>query len=208
MIIWGTRGVTSVVSTGQFNCPQCADVRTYSLKQVRSFFTLYFIPLIPLNVAGRYIECHSCGGTFVEDVITYDPEKQRRETQDQMLRIMVMAALADGEVDYAEREEIRKQYLELTGTAVSADALEDNIALARSSGSNLNSYVGTMADSLTPHGKALVVKLAFQTMSASGELQAGHQQQLARLAQTLKIPQDQYKELIGYFSNPYQEEAE
>ena len=40
------------------------------------------------------------------------------------------------------------------------------------------------------------------TMSASGDLQPGHQQQLTRLRQTLGIPVDQYKELISHFSAP------
>ncbi|HRX80347.1 MAG TPA: hypothetical protein P5307_14850 [Pirellulaceae bacterium] len=52
MIIWGSRGLTSVVENGQFHCPQCGTDRMFNLKQVRNFFTLYFIPLIPLNVAG------------------------------------------------------------------------------------------------------------------------------------------------------------
>ncbi|MEO1972861.1 MAG: hypothetical protein ABGX07_14975, partial [Pirellulaceae bacterium] len=69
--------------------------QTYSLKQVRNFFTLYFIPVIPLNIAGRFIECHSCGTCYEEEVLSYDPEIERAETAAQMLRIMVLAALAD-----------------------------------------------------------------------------------------------------------------
>lgn len=208
MIIWGSRGLTFVVESDQFNCPRCSAVRPCNLKQVRNFFTLYFIPVIPLNVAGRYVECGSCGGTFGEEAMSHDPEKERQETTTQMLRVMVMAALADGEVDDAERAEIKKQYAEIAGLPIPAATLEEEISMAKSSKQDLNSYIGWMAPSLSSHGKALVVKLAFHTMSASGEFQPGHQEQLAKLGETLGIPPDQYRELISHISeSPYAEPA-
>lgn len=205
MIIWGSRGLTSVVETDQFHCPQCATEQPCSLKQVRNFFTLYFIPLIPLDVAGRYVECDSCGGTFDEELLSYDPEEEREESQTQMLRVMVMAALADGRIDDAEQAEIRRQYMELAGLPVTAATLDKEIAMATSSNADLNSYVGMIAQSLSPHGKALVVKLAFHTMSATGDLQPGHRDQLAKLGDTLGISEDQYTELIRQLREPANE---
>ncbi len=202
MIIWGSRGLTSTVENGQFHCPQCDTTRPFNLKQVKNFFTLYFIPIIPLNVAGRYVECGSCGGSFAEEIRYRDPEKERQEMNTRMMRVMIMAALADGEVDAAEEAAIKKQYSELAGLPVAAATLEQEIGLARSSTGNLNSYVGSLANDLSPHGKALVVKLAFHTMSAAGDLRPGHQEQLAKLADTLQIPQDQYMELINQLSQP------
>jgi uncharacterized tellurite resistance protein B-like protein len=202
MIIWGSRGLTSVVESGQFHCPQCGTDRAFSLKQVRNFFTLYFIPLIPLNIAGRYLECGSCGGTFAEEARAYDPERERQEMHTRMLRVMIMAALADGEVDETERRAIKEQYQDLVGLPVAAATLENEIGLAKSSSGNLNSFVGGIANNLSPHGKALVVKLAFHTMSAAGDLRPGHQEQLTKLADTLKIPRDQYMELIDQLSLP------
>lgn len=202
MIIWGSRGLHSVVESNQFHCPQCGTARGCNLKQVRNFFTLYFIPLIPLDVAGRYVECTSCGGTFAEEAMSYDPAKEQQEMQTQMLRVMVMAALADGAVDDAERAEITKQYMELAGLPVPAATLDNEIGMATSSGADLNAYVASIAHTLSPHGVALIVKLAFHTMSAAGDLQPGHQDQLTKLAGTLQIPQDQYMALIEHISEP------
>lgn len=200
MIIWGTRGLTSVLRSAEFHCPRCGTGRTGSLKQVRNFFTLYFIPVIPLNVAGKYVECASCGGTFSEEALSYDPEKERAAAHAIMLRVMVMAALADGMVDAGERDEIKRQYQELAGLPIPAQTLDDEIKLAMSSQADLNTYVRSNAGDLTPHGKALLVTLAFRTMSASGQLQAGHEQQLSKLGETLQIPKDQYLELIRQLS--------
>lgn len=205
MIIWGSRSLASTVEQQPFHCPQCSLVRDGKLKQLRNFFTLYFIPIIPLNVAGRYVECSSCGGTFAEEVLSYDAEQEQKEANLEMLRVMVMAALADGHVDDLEDAEIRKQYMELAGLPVTNSELQQEIQMASTSGANLNTFVGGIAPQLNAHGKALVVKLAFFTMSASGELQPGHQEQLAQLGNTLGIPEEQYKELIDQLSLPQPE---
>ena len=68
-IIWGTKGITTTKGSGRFGCPACVGDRGYTLKQVRRFFTLYFIPLIPLKIVGTYVECHGCGGTFDDSVL-------------------------------------------------------------------------------------------------------------------------------------------
>ena len=55
-IIFGTRGVTSKKDRGQFQCPQCGSGCEYVHKSVRRFFTLYFIPVIPLDHLGEIAE--------------------------------------------------------------------------------------------------------------------------------------------------------
>ena len=68
-LIWGTKGITTTKGTGRFVCPVCAGDRSYIHKQVRRFFTLYFIPLIPLNIVGTYVECQTCRGAFQDSVL-------------------------------------------------------------------------------------------------------------------------------------------
>ena len=55
MIIFGTTGITSTKAKGNFTCPQCANNRLYKHRKVTRFFTLYFIPLIPLGSVGEYV---------------------------------------------------------------------------------------------------------------------------------------------------------
>ncbi|MGB7343688.1 MAG: TerB family tellurite resistance protein [Pirellulaceae bacterium] len=132
--------------------------------------------------------------------MSYDPEVEQAKINDQLLRVMIMAALADGRVDDGELSEIKKQYSEVAGLPVPQAKLEQEIQLAKSSNATLNSYVSNIAGELSPHGKALVVKLAFHTMTGSGQLQPGHESELSQLAKTLAIPDDQYRELISQIS--------
>lgn len=43
IIIYGSRGVFSNISEGDFDCPHCQNRASYRLRQVRRFFTLFFI---------------------------------------------------------------------------------------------------------------------------------------------------------------------
>lgn len=79
-IIWGSRGLTSTVESGQFYCPNCdADV-DYDLKQVRPYFTLFFIPIFPTGEGQRYVQCAQCQQMFVERVLAMRPGVATAET--------------------------------------------------------------------------------------------------------------------------------
>ncbi|WP_367890590.1 zinc-ribbon domain-containing protein [Sinomicrobium kalidii] len=73
MIIFGTRGISSTQTSGKFHCPQCNAQQSYKRKKVTKFFTLYFIPLIPLGKRGEYVECTTCKTTFYTGILG-DPE--------------------------------------------------------------------------------------------------------------------------------------
>ena len=70
MIIFGTRSRESVRRTGIFNCPRCGNSKTYKHKNVNRWFTLYFIPVIPMGRIGSYIQCGQCGATYSEAVLS------------------------------------------------------------------------------------------------------------------------------------------
>lgn len=69
LIIYGTRGIRYKHREGQFFCPACHAQQAYVHRRVRRFFTLYFIPLIPLTLANEYVECQRCTGTFKLEVL-------------------------------------------------------------------------------------------------------------------------------------------
>ena len=76
-IIFGTRGVKSTKEEGQFHCPQCNSSQHYRHRSVRRFFTLYFIPLIPLDKLGEYVECSSCRNTYIKRILEMSPVAER-----------------------------------------------------------------------------------------------------------------------------------
>lgn len=71
MIIFGTRGITSIQRQGTFHCPACGAGAPFQEKGIRRFFTLFFIPLIPLDKVNEHVECGRCGCTFKPEVLTW-----------------------------------------------------------------------------------------------------------------------------------------
>lgn len=55
---------TKTVDAGEFFCPNEQGLRGYRYLQLRRWFTLFFIPLIPLGQQGEWVQCDSCGTTY------------------------------------------------------------------------------------------------------------------------------------------------
>lgn len=79
MIIFGFSVFTifGLIGTGQFHCPQCGGDREYEHRTARRFFTLFFLPVIPLDKVGEVVRCKTCRTRF-------DPAVLRRPTTAQL----------------------------------------------------------------------------------------------------------------------------
>lgn len=64
-IIFGISSKTKAKPAGQFHCPACDAERTYAELRRSRWFSLFFIPLIPLGSSslGR-IRCTTCGSEY------------------------------------------------------------------------------------------------------------------------------------------------
>ncbi len=205
MIIFGTRGVTYTANQGEFHCPQCGDRRRHSHKRVRRFFTLYFIPVIPMDTLGEYIECSRCRGTFDLRVLKYDPEAENAafeaEFQRGLKRVMVLMMMADGEIKPEEIATIRKIYGELSGRAVSEEAVTKEIARAKREGTDVAKHLAEFAGSLNDSGKELVVKAALMVALADGEFAAEEQALMNKIVRAVQLKPAHYRGLLAELTN-------
>src|SRR5215831_10712995 len=69
LIIWGLRVFYRTIGEGTFHCRRCGGDRSYRLRMGRRFFTLFFIPLIPLNKVGEHVQCTVCRTRYHADVL-------------------------------------------------------------------------------------------------------------------------------------------
>jgi len=200
LVIYGTTGLTSTADTGAFYCPNCGGQQHYEMRQVRRFFTLYFIPLIPLDVIGRFVRCGGCGSEYQESVLHFDPQAQQQAFFDDLKRVMILMAIADGGIDPTEIAVIQQNYQDLSGNAISEAEISQEAQLAISAGATVSGYAGQIADDLGDEGKAVVVQVAFAVASAGGNLPQGKQAQLQQLPAALGISQDYFKQIISSVS--------
>ncbi|MBN1562716.1 MAG: zinc-ribbon domain-containing protein [Anaerolineae bacterium] len=68
-IIFGTKVRHQVIGEGQFFCPKCQSQRQYKHKKASRYFSLYFVPLIPMGKLGEFVECQTCGVAFEPTVL-------------------------------------------------------------------------------------------------------------------------------------------
>lgn len=191
MIIFGTRGVQRRRDGGEFHCPDCQAARTYSLKEVRRFFTLYFIPLIPLDSRGSFVECDACGAAFTPDVLAWNPN----EDNDLFLaaycnavkRVMVLMMLADGEIDADEVLAIRKIYDSLTGHSLSVDEVDAEVHASRTDGLGIRDYLPPLLGTLNDQGKERILLAAHHVAMADGAYPPEEQQLVLSIGQVLEM---------------------
>ena len=191
MIIFGTRGVTYSTGNGDFYCPTCRDQQPYKHKRVRRFFTLYFIPVIPLGLHGEYIECGQCQGSYRLEVLDFDPEAGTAEFEAEfhraIKRVMVEMMLADGVVDDEEVAVITNIYGQLAGTEVSEHDIRTEIVEAETRTGDVTAALAEMAGNLNDNGKEMVVKAAFMVAAADGEFQDEEKELIGSIGKALEM---------------------
>lgn len=172
MIIWGTRGLTSTLEKGSFHCPRCGPDKGFKILAVKRWFTLYFIPIIPMGEAGRYLECNTCAGTFDPQARDHDPAAEnaqfRSQLGDVMLRAMIAMAVSDGSVDPRELETIASVVTRLSDAAYEVEDVR--AAINKSAKEPLDRILKEIASSLTDQGKVMVVHGLALVAKADGDV--------------------------------------
>ncbi|MFH1843114.1 MAG: TerB family tellurite resistance protein [bacterium] len=203
MVFFGRQGVTSTTNCGEFCCPRCGQGKLYMLKRVRRFFTLFFMPLIPLEHLGDFVECQHCQGTFSPEVLDLDPERQQAELKAEyekaILRVMVGIMLADDRVDDQEVTAIQTLYQEFVGRDLGeADVLEE-IAITEATREPIPARVATFTHLLNDYGKEMVIKAALTVAAADGVFQAEEQRLVQQVAQALDMTPAHFQGVLAGF---------
>ena len=206
MIIFGTRGVTSTSDSGRFYCPQCQHETDYKHQRVRKFFTLYFIPMIPLSLEGEYIECAECAGTFKLGVLDIDPQAGGAEFEAEfhkaVKRVMVEMMLADGTVEEQEVEVIRNIYGQLVGSELSEDDVRSEIVEAETRARDVTEFLEGLSAHLNDQGKELVVRAAFMVAAADNEFQDEEKALIGSIGQALQMTPAHLNGVIASMMQP------
>ena len=208
MIIFGTRGITYTKDSGGFHCPECGSPESYSHKRVRRFFTLYFIPLIPLDLHGEYIECQRCDNTYKLDILKYYPEANvaafEAEFHLAIKRIMIEMVISDDEVEDKEIQTLIGIYKHLTEKDLSSESLQREIDNAKKKSIGIPSLLNSIAGNLNDHGKEMVVRAAYLIAAADGVIHDKEIESLGLLQTALQLSPAHFKGILSEFQESQQ----
>ncbi|QGJ70439.1 Hypothetical protein PBC10988_21360 [Planctomycetales bacterium 10988] len=201
MIIFGWRDRASTKERGNFYCPQCEAQNPFKRQEIRSWFTLYFIPVIPLHTKGEYVECNRCRGTFHVKVLSLNPEKQNEEFaaeyQHAMVAVMTAMLLADGNVDDSEIDRACEIYERVSGNQASRQDMLDYVNRTQQSGEDILPKVQQFATTLNEHGKEMIVKAAYMIAAADGTIDPSEQRFLGQLGGALGLSKAHFRGILS-----------
>ncbi|HEX4832498.1 MAG TPA: zinc-ribbon domain-containing protein [Trebonia sp.] len=101
IIIWGLRVVWSTIATGVFYCRKCGGDRNYRHRSGRRFFTLFWIPIIPMNKVGEHVMCETCKTRYVTEVLQQRTVAAMQAAVTNGTRAMVVVMLQSGDATSA-----------------------------------------------------------------------------------------------------------
>ena len=97
LIIFGLRVFYRTIAQGTFHCRRCGGDRQYRQRVGRRWFTLFFLPVIPLNSVGEHVQCTTCRTRYVPDVLSQPTTAQMQAALPAGMRAAISAMLRSGD---------------------------------------------------------------------------------------------------------------
>ena len=97
LIIFGLRVFYRTIAQGTFHCRRCGGDRPYRHRAGRRWFTLFFLPVIPLTSVGEHVQCTTCRTRYVTEVLSQPTTAQMQAALPAGMRAAVSAMLRSGD---------------------------------------------------------------------------------------------------------------
>lgn len=204
MIIYGTRGREVHVGSGQFNCPRCKSEQEYNHKEVKRYFTLYFIPLIPIGTSGAYIECRGCAGTFAPEILTYDPEVERQKTAETFRRLAVLFLLDVKRCTSSMLEALQDYVGDAVDMDIERQDIADDVKQAQSAAPDTLKFFKSQTSEFSEGGKFVLLRVLRQILESECPLQEHEKNRLLELAKAMGL---RTKQVTAFLEADLEEEA-
>ncbi|GAP61722.1 hypothetical protein ARMA_0145 [Ardenticatena maritima] len=192
-ILFGTRGVTTTKASGDFFCPACESRQPYKHQIVRRYFTLYFIPLLPLETLGEYIECQTCKGTYKLNVLNYDPDQAAKrfwQKFQQVTRDVLFLMARTNDRIYLEQIRTICAFSEhALGLSSTPQETQREILAMETSPRAVVDALTEIATDLNDKGKELILRGAFLVALADGDLSEEEMKFITAIGLALQMSQ-------------------
>jgi hypothetical protein len=97
LIILGLRVFYRTMAQDMFYCRRCGGDREYRHRAGRRWFTVFFLPVIPLNRVGEHVQCTTCRTRYVPDVLSQPTTARMQAALPAGMRAAVSAMLRSGD---------------------------------------------------------------------------------------------------------------
>jgi hypothetical protein len=187
LLIFGLSVFFRTVGEGVFHCQNCGGDRGYRRRAGRRWFTLFFLPVIPLGRLGEIVECRTCRTRYRTTALRLPTAEQMSAALPAGMRAaaaLVLLAGADGdEAARARAVEAVQGYGELY---YDDDALDGDLGMPPAF---LAEEVATAGAHLAVEAKEWFLAQAVRVALADGPLSETERQTLHEVAARLGMTQ-------------------
>lgn len=161
--LFGQVKVIRTIGEAETGCQVCGATRpAQRLAEIR-YFTVFMIPVLPLQRLSDYWECAGCGQAFASD-LALEPASYA------VIR-KVLAYIMSGYGGSARGQSIREICLHCTGTSIAPEVLREEMQQIEEEGFAIFEFLRGSAYRLNCKGKEQVVEAAVLMTHASCEIQ-------------------------------------
>lgn len=151
LLIFGVRIRFRTIGTVAFFCPRCGGDRQGDRRTARRWFTLFWLPVVPLDQVGEVVECSTCHTRFEPAVAEAPTTAALSEILGNAVRVLAAMVVRTGEpADPALRAAAVANVRLVDGgyddATLAADAVAVDPAVAES-------YVAPLGEGLQVSGK-------------------------------------------------------
>ena len=165
-LIFGWRTIAQTISSGEFSCPGCGQDQLYETKSYRRWFTLFFIPVIPLNDLGEAVVCTACESEYEIGVLSIPTRRQMLQAYYTAVRSVVagMSRLDESKNLFPAAQQLTDG---LDGYDIKA--MEADIQTL-SGYKTIEAALGTFAAMSNENGRARIIECAIFLATQDGDI--------------------------------------
>jgi hypothetical protein len=151
MLIFGLRIRFRTTGVIEFFCPRCGGDRAGCRRTARRWFTLFWLPLVPLNEVGRVVECRTCHTRYEPAVADQPTTADLAETLANAVRALTAMIVRTGDGDDPTLRAAAVAEVRLVSEGYDDASLDSDVAGLEPA--LADQYVGPLAEGLQVPGK-------------------------------------------------------
>jgi zinc-ribbon family/Tellurite resistance protein TerB len=198
LIIFGLRVFYRTIGQGMFHCQRCGGDREYRHRAGRRWFTLFFIPVIPLGQAGEHVRCTVCGTRYRMEVLSLPTSAQMQAALPAGMRAAALIMLRAGGGSSAQARRRAIDAIKGAGLADYDDAaLDADLSTSARPGHNLAGPVNRLTMQLAVPAREWFLAEAVRIGLADGALSDDERNAAREIAAQLGMTPAQARGVIS-----------
>jgi len=212
-IIFGTTGMKTRVSDEApmiNSCPNCS--KDLVLKKYKRWFTLFFLPIFPIETIDTFYECSSCKsayGQHIKAALTQGQAERENAINEAkkiyaktLIATMTHMAMIDGDFAKVEEEYIEEVKQQFSDYSSDVNEAYDFVKNKGNDENYVFNLLNAVRDMLSTEGLLTVLAQSAKVLLADGRIDKEEEVLMKEYLVACGLPKDMYKTLLDKIKEP------